>query len=474
MAKGERVVDSVYQHPGLVCDVAVREAYSADVSGLSNVPDAVARPQSSEEVADLVRYASAHGIPITAQGLRSSTTGASVPCGGIALSLERMSRILEIDRERRIARVEPGVVLGPFKREVLAAGLFYPPDPTSENECTIGGTIATNASGPRTYRYGSTRAYVRSLEVVLADGRVHTVQRSRVTKNSSGYAGLQDPVDLWIGSEGTLGIVTAIELQLLPRPAGWISGLAWFPDWQRAIRFIVSADRARAEGTLAPRCLELFDRGSLALVSELESGFHPPEGTGGAVYFEQETSEADRLEVLERWYLAIEAGEGLADETRIATTEIEQQELRRIRHAVPARSNELGSRAAAAGGRKLSTDFAVALDSVEGLIGDCYAIAAERFGGPTVLYGHLGSGHPHVNLLADDPAALRKAWDAVRGMTERALDLGGVLSAEHGIGKIKAPYFVELGSPWVVESMRAVKTALDPKGIFAPGNLFPV
>lgn len=464
---------SAYQHPSLACDVSVREAYAADVSGLRELPDAVARPQSAEEIGDLVRHASAHGIPITAQGLRSSTTGASVPKGGIALSLERMDRVLEIDAERRIARVQPGVVLGAFKRRALEEGLFYPPDPTSENECTIGGTVATNASGPRTYRYGSTRSYVRSLEVVLADGRPHTVRRSRVTKNATGYAGLQDPVDLWIGSEGTLGIVSEIELQLLARPIGWVSGIAWFPDWRRAIRFILEADRARAEGTLAPRCLELLDHGSLALVAEHEPGFHPPEGTGGAVYFEQETSESERLEVLERWYRAIDAAEGWADETRISTTELEQQELRRIRHAVPARMNELGARAGLQGGRKLSTDFAVPLDAVELLLADCYAIAAERFGGRTILYGHLGNGHPHVNLLAQDSAALQRAGNAVRAMTERALRLGGVISAEHGIGKIKAPYFAELGSPWVLESMRAVKVALDPKGIFAPGNLFP-
>jgi len=203
----------------------VCESYAADVSGLCHVPEAVARPEREEDVAELLRYCNAHELPVTVQGLRSSTTGASVATEGIALSLERMNSLIAIDPDKRIARTEPGIITAEFKRHVAEASLFYPPDPTSEEECTIGGNVACNASGARSYKYGPTRRYVRALRVVLADGSVTTVRRIDAGKNAAGYFGLQNPIDLWIGSEGTLGIITEVELGLLPAEALYFGAL---------------------------------------------------------------------------------------------------------------------------------------------------------------------------------------------------------------------------------------------------------
>ncbi|MEZ4655737.1 MAG: FAD-binding oxidoreductase [Candidatus Eisenbacteria bacterium] len=457
-------------HPGLVTDPDVCRGYAADASGLSHTPDAVARPGSEDEIVALVRHCAGHGLSITAQGLRSSTTGSSVPESGIALSLEKLDRILEIDPKRMCVRVQSGVVLGDLKRRLAEQGLFYPPDPTSENECTIGGTVATNASGSRTYRYGATRGYVRALRVVFAAGTVRDIRGCLANKNAAGYAGLQNPVDPFIGSEGTLGIVTETELALLPKPVGFVAGFAYFPGWRQAISFIQSADAARREGRLAPRCLELFDEGALALVAGRNEGLRVPAAAGSAVFFEEET--ADAIETLEHWIPIIEGAGGYPDETRIASTEAEQSELRRLRHAIPATMNERGAQAVRAGGRKVSTDFAVPLADLPEMMETAYRIAGEIFGGEVIAYGHAGNGHPHFNLLAPDPEALAKAQVAARAMAERALALGGTLSAEHGIGKLKAPLFRDLYPEWVQRGMRALKTSFDPMGLFAPGNLF--
>ncbi len=460
------------RHPRVTVDPEITSAYAADASGLSRVPDAVARPESEEEVADLLRLCSAHGIPVTPQGLRSSTTGASVPARGIVLSLERMNRLLDLDPERRFALAEPGIVTSEFKRLVREAKLFYPVDPTSEEECTLGGTVALNASGSRTYRYGPTRPYVRALRVALADGTVQEIRRCDANKSSTGYFGFQNPVDLWIGSEGTLGVVTRIELDLLPPPPGFFGAMAFFGGWRDAIRFVMDADRSRREGRCQPRCLELFDHGSLGIIRPQAGALRIPENAGAAVFFEEEVEPDLALDAMERWVGAIEEAGGLADETIVAPSSAEQKELRRLRHALPSEMNERGARAVLSGGRKVSTDFAVPLEHLPVMIEDAYRIIAELFGGYHIAYGHVGNGHPHFNLLAEDPEALARAGRAAREMARRAIELGGTLAAEHGLGKLKVPLYRALYPSWLYQGMLAVKQSLDPKRILSPGNLF--
>lgn len=447
-------------------------AYSEDASGLIGVPDAVGRPATEQEVAEALRDCAARRVPVTPQGLRSSTVGGPLAFGGCALSLEGMARLVGIDPAMRTATVEPGLNLGEFKRAVAQAGLFYPPDPTSEDECTVGGSVAANASGARTYRYGSTRPYVRALRVVLADGSVHDLSRSRATKNTVGYFGFQDPVDLFIGSEGTLGVITRITLDLLPAPPGYFAAMAFFPSLPSALAFVVEADAARRASRLAPRCLELFDDGSLAMIRPEAGRLGIPHEARGAVFFEQECEPGAEDDAFEAWYaLLVESG-ALADETIVAVNEDAKQELRKMRHALPATMNERGQRAREAGGRKLSTDWAVPIEAMPAVIEEASRIVEETFGGFFIRYGHIGNGHPHFNLLAEDEPALARAREATHRMALLAVERGGVVTAEHGVGKVKREYLRYQYPSWVIESMRSVKRTLDPLGILAPGNLF--
>ena len=456
-------------HPRLTTDPEICAAYAADVSGLAQVPPAVARPESEGEVVEIVRRCADRGIPITAQGLRSSTTGASVAAAGIVLSLERMDRLIDIDRAGRFAIVEPGLVTSDFKQHVEAAGLFYPPDPTSEEESTLGGNVACNASGSRTYRYGPTRAYVRALRVVMADGSVTEVRRCEANKNAAGYYGLQNPIDPWIGSEGTLGIITSIELQLLQAPPGFFGALAFFPDWPAAIRFVQVADGDRR---LQPRCLEFFDGAALELLQPVAGGLHIPAQARAAIFFEEEADPAGLSDALAKWLQAIDGAGGLSDETLIAQNGKEQRALRKLRHHIPSTMNERGLEAVAHGGRRVSTDFAVPLAALPRMMTVAYDIIAADFGGYSICYGHVGNGHPHFNLLAENPEDLRKGLAVAHRMVAEALALGGTLSAEHGIGKIKAPLFRALYPEWLLRGMLGIKRALDPNDLLAPGNIF--
>jgi FAD/FMN-containing dehydrogenase len=363
---------------------------------------------------------------------------------------------------------------GEFKRPLAGAELFYPPDPTSENECSVGGSVMANASGARTYLYGATRRYVRSLRLVLGDGSVTEVTRSRSTKNTVGYFGFQDPVDLFVGSEGTLGIVTRVTFDLLPAPAGFFAGMAFFPSLDATLAFVLAADAQRRAGRLSPRCLELFDDGSLEIIRPEAGKMSIPARARGAIFFEQECEPgAEEAEhALEAWYALLERQGALADDTIVAATEEQQLELRRLRHALPATMNERGARARATGGLKLGTDWAVPLEHLPATVADATAIVEEVFGGAFIRYGHVGNGHPHFNLLAEDAGALRRARDATHRMALLAVERGGTVTAEHGVGKIKREYVRYQYPPWVVEAMRAVKRTLDPAGILAPGNIF--
>ncbi|MDZ4805708.1 MAG: FAD-binding oxidoreductase [Candidatus Eisenbacteria bacterium] len=473
-------------HPSLTRDADIRQAYSEDASGLIGVPDAVARPASASEVADLIAWCADRRVPVTPQGLRSSTVGSPLAMGGVALSLEKLDRLIDIDPVRRLATAGPGINLGLFKKAVTEAGLFFPPDPTSENECTLGGAVMTNASGARSYRYGAIRPWVEAIDLILGDGRPTTITRSHTTKNTVGYFGFQNPVDLIVGSEGTLGVATRLVVRLLPEPPGHLAGMAFFRELPDAVVFVQEADRKalrgghRAEiegmggksGVPQPRCLELFDEGSLAMIRPEAGSLNVPAAARAAIYFEEECEPESLDERLESWLALIEACQGLADDTIVVTNDAQESELKRLRHALPSLMNERGRAARAFGGMKLGTDWAVPLESVGPMIEEATRLANEVFGGFYIRYGHLGNGHPHFNLLAKDAAELTKARKAIHAMCLHAVSLGGTVTAEHGVGKLKREY-VGLQYPgWVIDAMRSVKRALDPAGILAPGNIF--
>ncbi|HRP08644.1 MAG TPA: FAD-binding oxidoreductase, partial [Gemmatimonadales bacterium] len=253
-------------------DLSVRRSFAADASGIELLPEAAARPATRDEVVEVMGQAATDRMPVTAAGGQSSMTGGSISDRGMILSLRAMDRIIDIDREAMTATVEPGIGVAELKRQLAAEGLLFAPDPTSEEEACLGGAIACNASGARSLRYGATRRHVCGLTVVLASGETLDLRRSVVEKNTVGYAAVQDPIDWFIGSEGTLGIVVAATLSLLPLPER-VTGLGLpFDSQADAFAFVRGARAAMRDGTIAPRCLEFLDVRSLEIVRTQEGG----------------------------------------------------------------------------------------------------------------------------------------------------------------------------------------------------------
>lgn len=446
-------------------DPDVRKAYAADVSGLVMLPDAVARPTSAEEVQEILRRAAAERTAVTAAGGQTSTTGASICDRGVLLSMRAMDRIIDVDVAGHRAIVQPGVLLGALNKRIADTGLHFAPDPTSEDDVTVGGAIACNASGARTLLYGATRAHVRSLKVVLANGEVARVGRSGLDKNTAGYAFAQDPVDWFIGSEGTLGVIVEAELALTPVPAQ-VVGLGIPCEDERAALGLVVA--IRDAGDLHPRCIEYFDGRALE-IARAHSGRDWAPGAGALVYVEDMASAAGEVP-LEEW-LAIAEDNGAAGNLLVFEGDAALRDARRMRHAVPATMNERGSARRPHGGRKVSTDWAVPFRKLADAIGRARDIVERAGLEQPVVYGHAGNGHPHENFIAHDRDELERIESAVEGTLREVIELGGTVSAEHGIGKIKRRWLPMQATPMQIGVMRSVKRELDPEGILAPGNI---
>lgn len=453
--------------PVVVHDEDVRRAYAADASGLVMVPDGVARPASAEEVAALLAEASSTGTPVTAAGGQTSTTAASICDRGTLLSLQAMHRIIDVDPVARIARAEPGVTVAELKRACAAHDLLLAPDPTSEEECTLGGAVACNASGARSLRYGATRPHVRALRVALADGSLVELRRTALEKNTVGYALAHDPVDWFIGSEGTLGVVVEVELGLLPLPEQVVGLALPFATENGALGFVVAA---RESAAVHARCIEYFDALALDIAREAEGSRDWAVDAAALVYVE-EVPPRGVDPALDEWLALAESHGALTDEVRVYDGETALREARRVRHAVPAHMNERGAARRMHGGRKVSTDWAVPYRHLARAIGRARALADEANVPQAVIYGHAGNGHPHQNFIAHDADELARIERVVEATLREVIALGGTVAAEHGIGKLKRKWLPLQMSPLQVRAMAAVKRELDPAGILAPGNV---
>ena len=448
-------------------DADVRRAFASDASGLVLVPDGVARPTSREEVGALLAECTSSRTAVTPAGGQTSTTAASITDRGVLLSLRAMDRVLEVDAARRVARAEPGVIVADLKRACAAEGLLLPLDPTSEEECTVGGAVACNASGARSLRYGATRPHVHALTVAMADGSLTTLRRPQLEKNTVGYALAHDPVDWFVGSEGTLGVVVEAEFALLPLPEQVIGLALPFASEADALRFIVAA---RESDALLPRCLEYFDNLALEIVRGVEGTRDWAAGASAFVYVEEE-SPSGTAPALDEWLALAESCEGLVDDARVYEGEGALRDARRVRHAVPAHMNERGNARRAFGGRKVSTDWAVPYRRLAEAIARARTLAREAGIEQAVIYGHAGNGHPHQNFIAQDAEELGRIERVVEATLREVLAMGGTVAAEHGIGKLKRKWLPLQMTPLQLRGMEAVKRELDPHGILAPGNV---
>ncbi len=457
----------------LTRDIDVRKAYARDASGLELVADAVARPTSAREVEAIVQAAIAERTSVTAAGGQTSMTGGSITDRGVLLSLADMGAVIDIDPGKRIARVQPGVRIGALNTQLAPLGLRFAPDPTSEHDATVGGAIACNASGARSLRYGATRRHVRAVHVVNGAGALVHLTRPQLEKNTVGYYAVQDPVDWIVGSEGTLGVIVEAELALVPLPVHEFGLALPFGSEHDALAFVRAA-RMGGDDNRAHRaqCLEFFDAQALTIARESLASPGWMAGALALVYLEQAVDEAEGMDgALDRWMALAESFGVDAASIEVYDGASGLRDARRFRHAVPAHMNERGSARRAFGGRKLSTDWAVPYAKLADAI-DTARRAADAHGiEQAVTYGHAGNGHPHQNFIAADGDALARITEVINETLHMVLELGGTVAAEHGLGKLKRHWLRTQLTPAQLDVMQALKHALDPHGVFAPGNV---
>ncbi len=435
---------------------AALATHAFDATQRRFLPDVVVWPGSTEEVAAIVRLAAAERIPVLPRGAGSGFSGGALAVqGGIVLTLTRMNRILEIDPHNMLAVVEPGVTTAAFQEAVEVQGLFYPPDPASKAFSTLGGNIAECAGGPRCVKYGVTRDYVLGLTVVLPTGKVIRTG-GRTVKNVVGY----DLTRLFVGSEGTLGIVTAAILRLLPKPAARRTMLAAFDRIENAALAVSAIIRDR----IVPTTLEFMDAAAIDCVRHLP-GVALPEHCQALLIIEVD-GEAEQLgPQLERISLLVQPL-GLK-EARIAASEAEAEAIWQVRRSVSPALRKLGP-------DKFNEDIVVPRAQVPEMI-RALAEISQRYGVPIINFGHAGDGNIHVNLMVDLrlPGTQERVDAALDALFRRAVALGGAISGEHGIGLAKQPFIGLNVDADTLDAMRVIKNALDPLGIMNPGKIFP-
>ncbi len=432
------------------------EPYGRDESDLGAwPPDALALVESADEVRAVFAAAARHRVPVVPVGARTGKSGGTLAVrGGIAVSVERMNRILEISPDDLVARVEPGVVTGHLQAEVERHGLFYPPDPNSLDTCSIGGNVAENAGGPRALKYGVTREYVLGLTAVLPTGEVLKLGR-RSIKGVAGY----DLTGLFVGSEGTLGIVTEVTLKLLPRPRHVATALVAFPSVEAAARAV---SRVLAQGVL-PRCLELLDDVSLAAAART-SPLPLPAGAGAALLVETDGNDEDQ--VFAEIVRVAEAVKGdAAGEVIVAQNEAQRREIWETRKFLSVNLKKLHP-------MKLSEDVAVPRSRIPEMIARAKEIGRTR-GLAVATYGHAGDGNLHCNVLFDRAEERPAVDEAVADVLRAAVALGGTITGEHGVGLAKRDFLEYEQGPEVVALQRRLKALFDPLGILNPGKIFP-
>ena len=443
------------ERPELVIesDRDVCAAYGGDESDVRpEVPDLVVRARSQADVVATLRVANERRVFVTPRAAGTGKSGGCVPVlGGIVLSLEGMRAIEEIDAADSVAVVSPGVVTGDLHAAVEALGLFYPPDPNSLASCTLGGNIAENAAGPRTYKYGVTRDWVLGLTVVTAEGNVLELG-TRTHKGVTGY----DLVSLMVGSEGTLGVVTRATLRLAPKPEGIVTLVAMLSS----SRMIATAVSALGAHGIAARCLELFDERTLDLV-RAEAPFRVPPETRALLLVELDGDLTSLEPAMER------AGNVLTEvgaDVIVAKGGSDRERLWAVRRQL---SYALRKSARA----KISEDVVVPRHQLGALI-DASARIGERHGLRSASYGHAGDGNLHVNFLWDDPADEPRVRDALDDLFGEVLAMRGTLSGEHGIGASKSAWVTREQAPGVVLLQQQIKQLFDPRGILNPGKIF--
>ena len=440
-------------------DEETRDIYSRDETmGLFHRPEVVVKPTSSKEIMEIMRLANRENIPVVPRGRGTGLSGGAIPLhGGIVLSCERMERIMEIDSENLMVTAEPGVITGDLQKAVEAEGLFYPPDPASLESCSIGGNVAEGAGGSRAVKYGTTKDYVNGLEIVLPTGEIMRTG-GKVVKDVTGY----NLTQLFVGSEGTLGVVTQIILRLIPRPTFQMDLLVPYASIDKAAQTVSEIIRARILPTaiefMESNCFDLAERFTKRKLAFRDAEAHLLISLDGN-HQEGLEEERDRVgEICER---------NGAFDILIANTRTAMERMWEGRKCLFEAANEVG-------GMFKSLDLVVPRSLIPLLVKKIRGIS-ERYRIKAMSFGHAGDGNVHVLLfkgeLADDE------WEilidkAERDLYRETIGLGGKLTAEHGIGLLRKSFLPLNLDPCQIEILKRVKRAFDPKNILNPGKIF--
>ncbi|MFH1368312.1 MAG: FAD-binding oxidoreductase [Elusimicrobiota bacterium] len=480
-------------------DPDIIQSYFEDESGLlGGHAEQVAIPGDERDVADFLKEASSKKTPVTVSGAGTGVTGGRIPFGGAVLSLENLNRFIELKKtgpNEAAAVVQPGLSIKDLKNTVQKEGWMYPPDPTEQNSW-IGGNVSTNASGSRGLKYGSTRKYVKRLKVVLSGGEILDIKRGEifadksgkiilpaakpdtvmlpsyrlpVIKNAAGYFNYPgaDLIDLFIGHEGTLGVITEIEVSLIPQAEKMLGGVAFFGKPENAWDFAANAKRAGKSGSLSPLSLEYFDEEALRL---LKSDYpHIPSSAKAAIFFEQEIHGGGEDAVITEWSSLLEKHGSPLEDVWFSSAPKDNESFREFRHRLPEKVNEIVK---ANKFPKTGTDFAVPDANLKQMIRHIYELL-EQHDIRHLVFGHIGESHLHANLLPCDEKQYAKCREIYLLLVDKAVSLGGTISAEHGIGKLKHAYLERMLGRKALIEMAELKKTLDPACVLGIGNIFP-
>ncbi len=428
--------------------------FSYDATSMTGMPEAIVSPANAEEVAEVIKLANEKLIPVVPRGGGSNLSGGSIATsGGIVLSMMRMNQILEIDEENLTATLQPGVITADFNATVDARGLMYPPDPQSASMSTMGGNVSENAGGPRGVKYGVTKDYILGLRVVMPNGDIVKVG-GKMVKNVSGY----DLIRLFTGSEGTLCVITEITVRLIPKPEAKKTMLALFNSLDDAANTVAGIIKRR----IIPTTMELMNQDAMTLIEEFKPVGFPTDAEGA---------------------LLIEVDGALADVERQADNIIEvckdcgASEVKVAQNAEESAKLWAGRKAGfgaftAKAFTVLAEDATVPRSKVPDIVRRIQEIA-KKYNVRIPILGHTGDGNMHPNIMCDgrDPEEMKRVDAAIDEIFRAALDLGGTLSGEHGIGHSKQKYMNwEFGEEGL-NVMRSIKKALDPNNILNPGKM---
>ena len=497
-------------------EIADYPDYLTDESRLAIKPsevDCIVWPENETDVIAALEKAHENNWPVTVSAARTGIVGAAAPlCGGMIISMEKMSKIGEPKQDDKtddwFLNVEPGALLCDIEKRLSTQKnpkLFYPPDPT-EMSAAIGGTIATNASGARTFKYGATRNYVQRLRIVLADGNILDIKRGEIfadakgtitffvnekeykitvptysmpkTKNCAGYFAKpkMDLIDLFIGSEGTLGIITEIEIKVLEQKKERLSLLSFFDTAKNGLDFVKFICAENGKNDFDIEAIEFFGKNALKLLKERreagDTAIHEFPVSDAAIYYELAFDEENLEEIFEKLEEILQTVNCSTDDSWAGMDAEETLKLKEFRHAVPETINQIiGERKREIPNlHKIGTDLAVPAENFETIF-NFYHDVLNTAGLQFAIFGHIGNNHLHVNMMPRNEAELTEAKKYYKIFAEKAVELGGTVSAEHGIGKLKKEFLKTLYGEKGIDEMRKVKKVLDPDFILGRGTL---